>query len=102
MMIIDPQFHAYEEQLKSDGKETFMQALYNFVGKTHLDPEHQTNKHRTKLYKLSQVGKSLKDYYTHFADLNRLINCKNFCMDSNFVSDYRNGLHWNLKLELET
>ena len=97
---LQTQFRIYEEQLKSDGKETSMQALYDFVGKTHLDPDYQTNKHRDELRELSQADRSPEDYYARFADLSRLIGRKNFRTDPNFVSDYRHGLHDNLKFEL--
>ena len=77
-----------------------MQALYDFVGKSYLDPEHQTDKHRKKLRKLWQKDQSPKEYYTRFANLNRLIGCNNFRTDPNKVYNFRRGLHKDLREEL--
>ena len=98
---LQTQFRAYEERFKAEGTETFMQALYDFIGKSYLDPKHQTDKHRDELRELWQKDKSPEEYYTRFADLNRLIGRNNFRTDPNLVYDFRRGLHHDIREELE-
>ena len=78
-----------------------MQALYDFINRGHLDPNHHANKYREELRILRQRNISPEKYYARFADLNRLVGNLDFKTNPNHIFAYFHGLWLGIRNTLK-